>query len=63
MVRILMCRTTLGGNPETEADLRRFFNRYLIRLGECYEPFLFKPGQRGLREIPQVGEIARSDKS
>jgi hypothetical protein len=62
-VRILMHRTTLvvGGNPET--DLRRFCNHYLIRLGEHYEPFLFKPCQRGSREIPQVGEIAQSDKS
>src|SRR5271167_3357205 len=34
-VRILMRRTTLmvGASPDTEADLRRYFNLYLIRLG------------------------------
>jgi hypothetical protein len=38
-VRILMRKTTqvVGGSPDTEADLRRFFNHYLIRLGEYYE--------------------------
>jgi hypothetical protein len=38
-VRILMRKTTqvVGGGPDAEADLRRYFNRYLIRLGEHYE--------------------------
>jgi len=38
-VCILMRKTTqvAGGSPDTEADLRRFFNHYLIRLGEYYE--------------------------
>jgi hypothetical protein len=48
-VRILMRRTTLavGANPDTEADLRRFFNHYLIRLGEHYEAPVSRPS--GLR--------------
>jgi hypothetical protein len=39
-VRILMRKTTqvVGGRPDTESDVRRFFNLYLIRLGEHYEP-------------------------
>ena len=38
-VRILMRRATsaVEANPDTEADLRHFFNQYLIRLGEHYE--------------------------
>ena len=38
-VRILMRRTTraVGGGPDTQADLRRSFNHYLIRLGEHFE--------------------------
>lgn len=39
-VSILMRRTILavGGGSDTEADLRRFFNQYLIRLGEHNGP-------------------------
>jgi len=54
-VRILMRRTTLmvGASPDTEADLRRYFNLYLIRLGEYYERPLSNSSD--LREIPQGG--------
>jgi hypothetical protein len=39
-VRILMRRTSsaVGGDQETNADLRRFFNQYLIRLGSYTNP-------------------------
>jgi hypothetical protein len=62
-VRILMRRTTsaLGGNPETEADLRHFFNQYLIRLGEYYETSSSQPSQRELCEIPQMGGVTQSE--
>ena len=52
-VRILMHKTILvvGGNPDTQADLRCSFNHYLIRLGEHYES-LSNVGQRDLREFP-----------
>ena len=47
-VRILMRTTAIavGASPETEAKLRRFFNQYLIRLGEHYET---NSGQRKLQ--------------
>ena len=64
-VRILMRWTTsaVGGNPDTEADLRRFFNQYLIRLGEHYEAQFLRRCPPRLREIPHMGEIAQSGKS
>jgi hypothetical protein len=64
-VRILMRRTTIsvGGSPDTEADLRCFFNQYLIRLGEHYETTALSPGPPSMREIPQMGEAAQSGKS
>jgi hypothetical protein len=56
-VRILMRRATLavGGNSETEADLRRFFNQYLIRLGEHYEPPLPTTGSPRFARNPAGG--------
>ncbi len=56
-VRILRRKTTevVGGSPDTEADLRHFFNHYLIRLGEHYEraPFQTNPTSfdAGNREV------------
>jgi hypothetical protein len=49
-VRILLFRTMMavGGSPDTEADLRRFFNQYLIRLGEHYEPIPSRPPQQNM---------------
>jgi hypothetical protein len=45
-VRILTRISTqaVGGNAETAADLRQFFNQYLIRLGEYYEPLFRERG-------------------
>ena len=61
-VRILMRRTSsaVGGNPDIEADLRCFFNQYLIRLGEHYEAQFPRRCSPRLREVPQVGEVAQS---
>jgi hypothetical protein len=64
-VHILMRRTTVavGGDADTEADLRRFFNQYLIRLGEHYEPALSKPCPGAVCEISQINEVAKFGKS
>jgi hypothetical protein len=64
-VRILMRRTSsaVEGNPETEADLRRFFNQYLIRLGEHYEARFPRTCSPRLTEIRGLGEAVQSGRS
>jgi hypothetical protein len=64
-VRILMRRTSiaLGGDPDMEADLRRFFNQYLIRLGEHYESRPPKPDPRAVCAISQMDDVAESGKT
>ena len=64
-VGILMLRTTsaVGGNPDTEADLRCFFNQYLIRLGEHYEAHFLGRSSSRLTDIPRSGEVVQSGKS
>lgn len=61
-VRILLFRTTMavGGSPDAEADLSRFFNQYLIRLGEHYQPVASSPSQQPMRDIPQLSQVSRA---